>query len=105
VARPGAISEFQLVRDHPRFRMGYVAEFGAVGRDDPLYEAVSEGRAIPAWSTAAAVPGGMDTLFDYFGSRDRDEPQGEDRFASASGDQGFYEARREALEDRARCHL
>jgi transcription-repair coupling factor (superfamily II helicase) len=39
------VSEFQLVTESiRRFRMGYVAEFGAPGRDDNLYEAVSEGR-------------------------------------------------------------
>ena len=42
------ISEFQLVTETiKRFRMGYVAEFGAPERDDLLYEAVSEGRRHP----------------------------------------------------------
>ena len=42
------ISEFQLVTDSiRRFRMGYVAEFGAPERDDQLYEAVTEGRRHP----------------------------------------------------------
>ncbi len=42
------ISEFQLVTETiRRFRMGYVAAFGAPERDDPLYEAVSEGRRHP----------------------------------------------------------
>jgi transcription-repair coupling factor (superfamily II helicase) len=39
------VSEFQLTSDTIRqFRTGYVAEFGAAGPDDALYEAVSEGR-------------------------------------------------------------
>ncbi|MGY4351924.1 transcription-repair coupling factor (superfamily II helicase) [Bradyrhizobium sp. GM7.3] len=53
------ISEFQLVTETiRRFRMGYVAEFGAPERDDALYEAVSEGRRHPGMEhCAAAVPG------------------------------------------------
>src|SRR6478672_12966587 len=39
------MAEFQLTTDTIRlFRTGYVAEFGAAGPDDMLYEAVSEGR-------------------------------------------------------------
>ena len=39
------MAEFQLTTDTIRlFRTGYVAEFGAAGPDDLLYEAVSEGR-------------------------------------------------------------
>ena len=42
------VSEFQLVTETiRRFRMGYVATFGAPQRDDLLYEAVSEGRRHP----------------------------------------------------------
>src|SRR6201996_8577715 len=63
------ISEFQLVTDTiRRFRMGYVAEFGAPERDDALYEAVSEGRRHPGmehWLPLFSEK--MDTLFDYFG--------------------------------------
>ncbi len=52
------VSEFQLVTETiRRFRMGYVAAFGAPERDDPLYEAVSEGRRHPGHGAlAAAVP-------------------------------------------------
>jgi len=39
--RPSALSD------------GVCAAFGAPSADDPLYEAVSEGRAIPAWTLAA----------------------------------------------------
>ena len=43
------VSEFQLVTETiRRFRMGYVATFGAPERDDLLYEAVSEGRRFAA---------------------------------------------------------
>src|SRR5260370_1382086 len=42
------VSEFRLVTETiRRFRMGYVATFGAPQRDDLLYEAVSEGRRHP----------------------------------------------------------
>src|ERR1700758_4108334 len=63
------ISEFQLVTETiRRFRMGYVAEFGAPERDDPLYEAVSEGRRHPGmehWLPLFWEK--METLFDYLG--------------------------------------
>jgi len=75
------ISEFQLVTETiRRFRMGYVAEFGAVGRDDPLYEAVSEGRRHPGMEHWLPLfQERMDTLFDYFGDAAiAIEPQGED---------------------------
>ena len=51
-----------------RFRAGYVAAFGAVTDDDPLYEAISAGRKhagqehwLPLFHTR------LDTLFDYTG--------------------------------------
>ncbi|MBB5045655.1 transcription-repair coupling factor (superfamily II helicase) [Rhodopseudomonas rhenobacensis] len=94
------ISEFQLVTDTIRkFRMGYVAEFGAPLRDDQLYEAVSEGRRYPGMEHWLPLfQERMDTLFDYL---DRTpiaiEPQGEDaareRFKQISD---YYLARREA---------
>src|SRR3982074_1124686 len=96
------ISEFQLVTETiRRFRMGYVATFGAPERDDQLYEAVSEGRRHPGmehwlplfWER-------MDTLFDYLdGAAVAIEPQSEDaareRFKQIAD---YYEARREAME-------
>ena len=96
------ISEFQLVTDSiRRFRMGYVAEFGAPERDDALYEAVSEGRRHPGmehWLPLFWEK--MDTLFDYLGDATVViEPQGEDaareRFKQIID---YYEARRDALE-------
>jgi transcription-repair coupling factor (superfamily II helicase) len=96
------ISEFQLVTETiRRFRMGYVAAFGAPERDDPLYEAVSEGRRHPGMEHWLPLFGErMDTLFDYLGDAPvAIEPQSEDaareRFKQI-GD--YYEARREALE-------
>jgi transcription-repair coupling factor (superfamily II helicase) len=96
------ISEFQLVTETiRRFRMGYVAEFGAPERDDPLYEAVSEGRRHPGmehWLPLFQEK--MDTLFDYLGDAPvAIEPQSEDavreRFKQIAD---YYEARREAQE-------
>src|SRR5216684_1641485 len=96
------ISEFQLVTETiRRFRMGYVAEFGAPERDDPLYEAVSEGRRHPGMEHWLPLfQERMDTLFDYLGDAPvAIEPQGEDaareRFKQIAD---YYEARREALE-------
>ena len=49
-----------------RFRTGYRELFGAVSSDDPLYEAVSAGRASPAWSTGCRCSTSrLETLFDY----------------------------------------
>src|ERR1700746_3842032 len=61
------ISEFELVTDRiRRFRMGYVAEFGAPERDDGLYEAVSEGRRHPGMEHWLPLfHKSLDTLFDY----------------------------------------
>ena len=96
------ISEFQLVTETiRRFRMGYVAEFGAPERDDALYEAVSEGRRHPGMEHWLPLfQDRMDTLFDYLdGAPIAIEPQGEDavreRFKQILD---YYEARREAME-------
>src|SRR5256884_3954046 len=96
------ISEFQLVTETiRRFRMGYVAAFGAPERDDPLYEAVSEGRRHPGMERWLPLfHERMDTLFDYLGDAPvAIEPQSEDaareRFKQIAD---YYEARREALE-------
>src|SRR5258708_24718 len=63
------VSEFQLVTDTiRRFRMGYVAEFGAPSPDDQLYEAVTEGRRHPGMEHWLPLfQERMDTLFDYLG--------------------------------------
>jgi transcription-repair coupling factor (superfamily II helicase) len=96
------VSEFQLVTETiRRFRMGYVAEFGAPERDDALYEAVSEGRRHPGMEHWLPLfQERMDTLFDYLGDAPVViEPQGEDaaleRFKQIAD---YYEARREAME-------
>ncbi|MGN6287185.1 MAG: transcription-repair coupling factor [Afipia sp.] len=96
------VSEFQLVTETiRRFRMGYVAEFGAPERDDPLYEAVTEGRRHPGMEHWLPLfQERMDTLFDYLdGAVIAIEPQAEDaareRFKQITD---YYEARREALE-------
>ena len=96
------VSEFQLVTETiRRFRMGYVAAFGAPQRDDLLYEAVSEGRRHPGMEHWLPLfQERMDTLFDYLdGAPVAIEPQGEDaareRFKQIAD---YYEARREALE-------
>src|SRR3569833_3313844 len=96
------VSEFQLVTDTiRRFRMGYVAEFGAPERDDALYEAVSEGRRHPGMEHWLPLfQDRMDTLFDYLqGAPIAIEPQAEDavreRFKQI---QDYYDARRDAME-------
>jgi transcription-repair coupling factor (superfamily II helicase) len=96
------ISEFQLVTETiRRFRMGYVATFGAPQRDDLLYEAVSEGRRHPGMEHWLPLfQERMDTLFDYLdGAVVAIEPQAEDaareRFKQIAD---YYEARREALD-------
>jgi len=99
------VSEFQLVTETiRRFRMGYVAEFGAPERDDPLYEAVSEGRRHPGmehWLPLFQEK--METLFDYLADAPiAIEPLAEDavreRFKQITD---YYEARRDALEHHA----
>ena len=96
------VSEFQLTTETiRRFRMGYVAAFGAQERDDQLYEAVSEGRRHPGMEHWLPLfQERMDTLFDYLdGATIAIEPQGEDaareRFTQIAD---YYDARREALE-------
>ncbi|HEX7789977.1 MAG TPA: transcription-repair coupling factor [Afipia sp.] len=96
------VSEFQLVTETiKRFRMGYVAQFGAPERDDMLYEAVSEGRKHPGMEHWLPLfQERMDTLFDYLdASPVVMEPQAEDaareRFTQI---RDYYEARREAMD-------
>src|SRR5436190_4654505 len=96
------VSEFQLVTETiRRFRMGYVAAFGAPERNDQLYEAVTEGRRHPGMEHWLPLfQERMDTLFDYLGDAAiAIEPQGEDaareRFKQIND---YYEARREAMD-------
>src|SRR3954470_6891558 len=99
------VSEFQLTSETiRRFRTGYVETFGT-SPNDPLYEAVSEGRRHPGMEHWLPLfHGKLDTLFDYVpGAAVVLEPLAEDaaheRFAQIAD---YYQARREALEaDRA----
>lgn len=96
------MSELQLTTDTMRrFRMGYVAAFGAATKGDPLYEAVSEGRRFPGMEHWLPLfHDGLDTLFDYLdGTPIVIEAQAEEA-AGERFDQiaDYYEARREALE-------
>ncbi len=61
------MAEFQLTSDTIRlFRTGYVAQFGAAGPDDVLYEAVSEGRRYAGMEHWLPLfHHRMATLFDY----------------------------------------
>jgi transcription-repair coupling factor (superfamily II helicase) len=96
------VSEFQLVTETiKRFRMGYVAQFGAPERDDMLYEAVSEGRRHPGMEHWLPLfQDHMDTLFDYLdGAPLLLEYQAEDAARERLTQIGdYYEARREAME-------
>src|SRR5947209_11245396 len=99
------VSEFQLTSETiRRFRTGYVETFGT-SPNDPLYEAISEGRRHPGmehWLPLFHEK--LDTLFDYVRSAAVVlEPLAEDaaheRLAQITD---YYQARREALEaDRA----
>lgn len=95
------MAEFQLTTDTMRrFRMAYLAEFGANTKGDTLYEAVSEGRrhaGMEHW--LPLFHAGLDTLFDYL---DRTpfvvEAQVEDAAAERITQIGdYYDARKEAL--------
>src|SRR5256885_10009558 len=100
-----AVAEFQLTSETiRRFRTGYVETFGT-SPNDPLYEAVSEGRRHPGMEHWLPLfHGKLDTLFDYVpGAAIVLEPLAEDaaheRFAQIAD---YYQARREALDaDRA----
>jgi transcription-repair coupling factor (superfamily II helicase) len=92
------VAEFQLTTDTIRkFRLGYVAAFGAADPEDLLYEAVSEGRRHPGMEHWLPLfQERMDTLFDYLGEAPvAIEPQGEDaareRFKQIND---YYDARR-----------
>src|SRR5260370_6539718 len=61
------VAEFQLTTDTIRkFRLGYVATFGAADPEDMLYEAVTEGRRHPGMEHWLPLfHDKLDTLFDY----------------------------------------
>src|SRR5207244_256605 len=95
------VSEFRLVTETiRRFRMGYVAAFGAPERDDVLYEAVSEGRRHPGMEHWLPLfHDRMEPLFDYLDAAPMlIEPQVEDvareRLSQIAD---YYQARREAM--------
>jgi transcription-repair coupling factor (superfamily II helicase) len=99
------VAEFQLTNETiRRFRQGYVEAFGAAS-NDPLYEAVSEGRRHPGMEHWLPLfHKSLDTLFDYLPATPVVmEPLAEDaaheRFAQIKD---YYDARKDALEaDRA----
>ncbi|MDQ0510836.1 transcription-repair coupling factor [Ancylobacter amanitiformis] len=96
------MSELQLTTETMRrFRMAYIAQFGAAQRGDLLYEAVSEGRRYPGMEHWLPLfHEGLDTLFDY--APDAPivmEAQGGEA-ATSRLDQiaDYYDARRHGLE-------
>src|SRR5499427_5131911 len=98
------VAEFQLTTETiRRFRLGYVAAFGAPTPDDPLYNAVSEGRrhaGMEHW--LPLFHDRLDTLFDYVpGSSVILEPLAEDAARERLGQiEDYYEARQQALAQR-----
>jgi transcription-repair coupling factor (superfamily II helicase) len=99
------VAEFQLVTETiRRFRTGYVAQFGAAGPDDQLYESVSEGRRYPGMEHWLPLfHDRLDTIFDYLpGTALALEHLAEDaaheRFAQITD---YYDARRDALKEGA----
>ena len=96
------MSEAQMTSDSiRRFRQSYIATFGTPGRDDTLYEAVSEGRrpaGLEHWLPLLAEK--LDTLFTYL----PDVPIVLDHHADdAVGERislikDYYDARKSALD-------
>jgi transcription-repair coupling factor (superfamily II helicase) len=96
------MSEVQLTSETiRRFRLGYLAQFGAQTRGDTLYEAVSEGRrhqGLEHWLPLFYEK--LDTLFDYckgvpFAFDYLAEAAANERFAQI---EDYYGARKSALE-------
>ena len=98
------VAEFQLTTETiRRFRLGYVAAFGAPAPDDLLYHAVSEGRrhgGMEHW--LPLFQDRLETLFDYVtGSSVILEPLAEDAARERLGQiEDYYEARQQALAQR-----
>jgi transcription-repair coupling factor (superfamily II helicase) len=95
-------SEVQLDEDiRRRFRLAYAAEFGGAAKNDPLSEAVTDGRRHPGlehWLPLFADR--LDTLFDYLPAmpvvlEPLVDEAARERFAQISD---YYSARKEALE-------
>ena len=95
------MSEVQLTTETiKRFRQSYVAVFGAPGRDDLLYEGISEGRRVAGlehWLPLFHER--LDTIFDYI----PDVPMVLDPLVEEAAEERLtlikdhYEARRDAL--------
>ncbi|MGA0562972.1 transcription-repair coupling factor [Ancylobacter sp. VNQ12] len=96
------MSELQLTTETMRrFRMAYVAQFGAAQRGDLLYEAVSEGRRYPGMEHWLPLfHDGLDTLFDYAPNAPivMEAQGGEAATSRLEQIADYYDARREGLE-------
>jgi transcription-repair coupling factor (superfamily II helicase) len=98
------VAEFQLTSESiRRFRLGYVAAFGAPAPDDVLYHAVSEGRrhaGMEHW--LPLFHDHLETLFDYVTDCPVVlEPLAEDAARERLRQiEDYYEARRQALTQR-----
>ncbi|MCS0503765.1 transcription-repair coupling factor [Ancylobacter mangrovi] len=96
------MSEFQLTTETMRrFRMAYVAQFGAAQRGDLLYEAISEGRRYPGMEHwLPLLHDGLDTLFDYAPDAPIVMEAQDDDAAASRLEQiaDYYDARREGME-------
>ncbi|HET9814575.1 MAG TPA: transcription-repair coupling factor, partial [Xanthobacteraceae bacterium] len=98
------VAEFQLTSETiRRFRLGYVAAFGAPAPDDVLYHAVSEGRrqaGMEHW--LPLFHDQLETLFDYVTECPVVlEPLAEDAARERLRQiEDYYEARRQALTQR-----
>ncbi|TCT00995.1 transcription-repair coupling factor [Aquabacter spiritensis] len=95
------MAEFQLTSETMRrFRMAYLAEFGADTKGDTLYEAVSEGRrhaGMEHW--LPLFHEGLGTLFDYLEGTPLvvDPLTGDAAGERIAQIQDYFDARREAL--------
>ncbi|MEM9342624.1 MAG: transcription-repair coupling factor [Pseudomonadota bacterium] len=98
----------EVILDEPaitRFRQNYRVEFGSAGTDDPLYEAVSAGRkhaGVEHWLPFFHET--LETLFDYLpdASVVLDDQTAPQRLSRWEGIVDQYEARKEALQAKAR---
>ena len=98
----------EIILDDPailRFRQNYRIEFGAAGNDDPLYEAVTAGRkhqGMEHWLPFFHEQ--MESLFDYLPAATLvlDDQVTPARLARWAGIEDQYEARQEAMGNRAR---
>ena len=96
------MSEVQLTTETiRRFRQAYIARFGTPGRDDTLYEAVSEGRRHPGLEHWLPLfQDGLDTLFDYCGGAPvLLDPLAEDAVGERLAQvKDYYDARKSGLD-------